>query len=211
MDLTNKEKKDKKGKTSYSIKALTNIAITNIFNRKIRSLIIIAGITLSITLLSNILLLFEIQQYSNNGDSIVLIKEYQFWLATISLLIGMISIGNSVLLSLFERIHEIGTLKTSGCSSIQILYLFSFELIVLSIIGGILSSITGFLSIFLLSFNEEALDNIITTLGLNLLNILPSLLIFLIIISTVLTFISSIPALLRGSRYNIIEALTFRI
>jgi ABC-type antimicrobial peptide transport system permease subunit len=197
--------------TSYSISALTSIALTNLLNRKIRSIIIIAGITLSITLLANILLLFEIQNFSSESERIVLLKEYQFWLAVISLLIGMISIGNSVLISLFERIHEIGTLRTSGCSSLQILYLFSSELIILSIIGGMLSSITGFLSIFLLSFPEETLDEIITTLSNNLLEIIPFLLLVLILISIFLTFISSIPALIRGSRYRIIEALTFRI
>ena len=197
--------------TSLSLVSISNISIHNLLNRKTRSFILIIGIALSITLLANILFLFKIQEFSSEKTSLILLKEYQYWLALVSLLIGLISVGNTVMLSIFERLYEIGTLRTSGCSSFQITYLFAFELFIISIISGIVGSLSGFFAIFLLSLPDSTINNVLDVFSKNFLQIYPIILMTLIFIALIITLISSIPALFKGSRYKIVETLSFQI
>lgn len=209
--ILNRSNKITKKTTSYSLLSISNISIHNLLNRKMRSFILIFGIALSITLLANILLLFKIQEFSPEETDIILLKEYQYWLSLISLLIGFISVGNSVMLSIFERLFEIGTLRTSGCSSFQIIYLFAFELFIISIIGGFVGSILGFFAIFLLSLPDTTINNVLDIFSRNFFDIYPIILLTLIFLSLIITLLSSIPALFKGSRYKIVETLSFQI
>ena len=58
--------------------------------------------------------------------------------AAISLLVGGIGIMNVMLVSVAERVHEIGIRKAVGASNKQILSQFVIEASVLSLIGGVL-------------------------------------------------------------------------
>jgi ABC-type antimicrobial peptide transport system permease subunit len=62
-------------------------------------------------------------------------------IAAISLLVGGIGIMNVMLVSVTERMHEIGIRKAIGATSRQIMSQFLLEATVLSVIGGILGVI----------------------------------------------------------------------
>jgi ABC-type antimicrobial peptide transport system permease subunit len=71
-------------------------------------------------------------------------------IAAISLIVGGIGIMNVMLVSVTERMHEIGIRKAIGATSRQIMSQFLLEATVLSIIGGLIGVGMSFLLNFLL-------------------------------------------------------------
>lgn len=71
--------------------------------------------------------------------------------AGISLVVGGIGVMNIMLVSVAERTHEIGIRKAVGASSYNILMQFMFEALILSIFGGFLGIILGYIFAFLIS------------------------------------------------------------
>jgi putative ABC transport system permease protein len=69
-----------------------------------------------------------------------------FVVGAISLLVGGIGIMNIMLVSVTERIKEIGIRKAVGATKTQIMLHFLFESVVISALGGILGMIIGVLS-----------------------------------------------------------------
>ena len=75
-------------------------------------------------------------------------KTFTFLLAgvaAVSLLVGGIGIMNIMLVSIIERMKEIGIRKAIGATRADILYQFLIESVILSVSGGILGILLGFL------------------------------------------------------------------
>lgn len=66
-------------------------------------------------------------------------------IAGISLLVGGIGIMNIMLANILERTREIGIRRAIGATKKHILYQFMYEAMTISILGGILGIITGFI------------------------------------------------------------------
>jgi putative ABC transport system permease protein len=79
-------------------------------------------------------------------------------IASISLLVGGIGIMNIMLASVLERIKEIGVRMAVGATARDIIMQFLFEAITMSISGGLIGVIVG----YLLSFTIEQFSGIIT-------------------------------------------------
>lgn len=71
-------------------------------------------------------------------------------IAAISLVVGGIGIMNVMLVSVTERLHEIGIRKAIGATSRQIMSQFLIEATVLSVVGGIIGVIVSIIVNFLI-------------------------------------------------------------
>jgi len=77
------------------------------------------------------------------------------------IVIASLLIINTVLMAIYERIREIGIIGSLGMTSKEIVFLFFFEGLVLSLIGGFLGMLIGGISTFVLSFFPVDLEKMI--------------------------------------------------
>jgi putative ABC transport system permease protein len=76
-------------------------------------------------------------------------------IAGISLLVGGIGIMNIMLANILERIKEIGIRRAVGATKYDILYQFMYEALTISIVGGLLGIMTGFILTSLVTIYAE--------------------------------------------------------
>ncbi|WP_028855864.1 ABC transporter permease [Psychrilyobacter atlanticus] len=118
------------------------------------------------------------------------------FVAGISLFVGGIGVMNIMLVSVTERIKEIGIRKAIGAQSKDILFQFLTESIILSLVGGGLGIVIGYL-----------ISNIIGYF-INISPIVsPAIVLISVIISTLIGLIFGVYPARQASRLNPIDAL----
>jgi hypothetical protein len=69
----------------------------------------------------------------------------QLWITVVSVLVTVIGISNAMLMSVTERIREIGTMKCLGALSGFVVKLFLIESFLIGIVGALIGTLLGFL------------------------------------------------------------------
>jgi putative ABC transport system permease protein len=76
-------------------------------------------------------------------DSSAVARAFRPWWLVIAIAISIAGITNAVLMSVTERIKEIGTLQCLGAMSYHIVEIFLFETAFIGFIGGIVGALAG--------------------------------------------------------------------
>lgn len=109
---------------------------------------------------------------------------------------GIIAIVNILIISIFERTGEIGTLRAIGATKNYIRGMIYLETLVLSIIAGFLAIITGKIVINIINNASLMINNnlIASLLGERTLNVsfIPLVAVISLVTSVLLGFLSSI-------------------
>jgi len=121
-------------------------------------------------------------------------------LLALAILIALIGIVNTLMLSVFERTHEIGLLRAVGMRRRQVKSMIRAEAVILSIFGAIIGIIVGTgLGVALVdSLKEQGLTNIVVPIS--------SMVVFLFIAALLGLVAASWPAR-RAARLNILGAI----
>jgi ABC-type antimicrobial peptide transport system permease subunit len=118
------------------------ISIKNIQIRFSRSILTASGIFLGIAFLVSVLTSsLIISKYYQRDETLT---ARQIWLVAISLLVCGVGITNSMLMSVFERYKEIGTMKCLGALDKFIIELFLIESTLIGFFSSFLGGIFGF-------------------------------------------------------------------
>jgi putative ABC transport system permease protein len=86
------------------------------------------------------------------GSILSLVTLFLGAVASISLIVGGLSIANNMLTSVIQRTHEIGVLKAVGANDETIMRIFLFESAAVGGIGGIAGTALGLFAAYLVSF-----------------------------------------------------------
>ncbi len=129
--------------------------------------------------------------------------------SSISLIVGGLMIINTMIVSVYERTHEIGITKAIGASESDIIRLFLSECIIIGVLGGILGDLLGV--IFSILIDTVGRPMLIAQLGiadfehLTVINI--QILAAGFLISLVISVIAGIYPAWRGAKLDPVKAL----
>nr|VFK51354.1 MAG: putative ABC transport system permease protein [Candidatus Kentron sp. TC] len=138
---------------------------------------------------------------------------YEGMFDVIQVIIGVIvlfSIVNTMTMSVFERVREIGTLRAIGTDRLGVMRLFLAEGLLLGIIGGILGIMAGILVATLINLSGGI--PIPAPPGMSrgyvsFILIVPEILAYGFVLTVVVSVLSSIWPAWKASRIEIVEAL----
>ena len=197
---------DHSGRVTFRLTDAVRLGLDYIKRRFSRSVINMASIALADSFLTSLLLtdLFSGSQF-NSGS--IGVDSPQFWLVLVALVVMVVGVTNSMLISVYERYREIGTMKCIGALDQHILMLFIVESSIQGLSGGILGYILGLIA---------AIVSTGFTIGFDSIQMVStSTLIFLFLATTILSLLLSVVAsiypALRASRLDPVEALKYEL
>ncbi len=182
---------------SLPLNQAMKIAMRNITIRLGRALITGAGTMLGIAFLMSVFTANLVQQ-ALGVDTTIAQQQKALWLVTMSLLVSVVGITNSMLMSVTERYKEIGTMKCLGALDNFIIKLFLLESGFLGFFGSLIGAIIG--ASFILITKISAWGNL--NWGLLLIYFLSC-----IGIGTVLSIVAAMGPAIRAARMAPIEAM----
>lgn len=140
---------------------------------------------------------------------------YTIIFSVMKVIIGLIvffSIANTMIMSIFERVREIGTLRAIGVTKGGITQLFIIEGLLMGIIGGLVGIGVGILTAFIINLSGGI--NIPPppgmTMGLTVeILIVPDVLLFSFLLTVIVAVFSSLYPAFKASRLKIVNALQY--
>jgi ABC-type antimicrobial peptide transport system permease subunit len=187
------------------------IALRNITIRLGRAMITGAGTMLGIAFLmsvftSQLMLHHSGQALEMSVKQLEQLTQKNTWLVTMSLLVSVVGITNSMLMSVTERYKEIGTMKCLGALDNFIVKLFLLESGMLGFFGALFGSVLGGLFVLLTSFNMWGK----VQWGAFLPEVILRLLMCLVI-GTVLSIVGAVVPSMRAARMQPADAMRSEI
>ncbi|RLG40216.1 MAG: hypothetical protein DRO05_06895, partial [Thermoproteota archaeon] len=149
------------------------------------------------------LMVVETDQVMENVGSILgILDAVLLGIGGISMLIAGLSITNSIMMSVNEKVREIGILKTLGYTRREILLLFLLEGLVYSLVGGPIGVISGMLAARLMS-SALSVKGYVLPLEFGAKSVAIGL-----AISFAVSLVASIPPARRAANMRVVEALS---
>ncbi len=192
----------------FSIGDAYRLGLDYIKRRFQRTAINIASIALANSFLTSLVLtdLFYSTFNKFQGGSIG-VDAYQYWLVAVALIVSVVGITNAMLISVYERYREIGTMKCIGALDQHILMLFLVEAVIQGVAGGVIGYIFGVVAAILSSGFTTGFDIIFKVSPLSLITYLLGT----TFLSVMLSIIASMYPAWKASKLPPVEALSYEL
>jgi putative ABC transport system permease protein len=151
-----------------------------------------------------------------------LVRQKKLWgagMTFILLLIAAVGIVNSVLMSVYERIREVGVMRAMGFNGNEIRKMFMFEGIIIGFIGSLVGVLLGTISVLILTTYGYPLDKIykdmyVDTTGFPVWGTIYGewnipLIIGCFFFGLITAFLASIPPARKAAKMEVTQALRF--
>jgi putative ABC transport system permease protein len=123
-------------------------------------------------------------------------------LLVLSVIISAFGIANTLALSIYERVRELGLLRAVGMQRAQIGWMIVIEAVIVSLLGAVLGIGVGLLF-------GWAMQQALSDLGVSRLAVPWGLLVVFAVIAAVLGLVASIAPAIRASRIKVLEAISY--
>ncbi len=140
--------------------------------------------------------------YMDDQQTTMMLRAMSWVIGMLALLAGGLVMMNTMLMSVFERTHEIGVLRAVGWKSTRVLRMIVGEAIVLSIVGGVLGYGIGAALVLWLNQIPAILGMLESTLSFNLF-------VEAMIIALVLGSVGGAYPAWRAARLQPVEAMRY--
>lgn len=131
-------------RVQFGLRDAARLGYEYIVRRFNRAVINIASIALGIAFLSTLLMSDSLYRaYALAGGERMGVETYQYWLMFVAIIVSVVGITNAMLITVFERYREIGTMKCLGAMDRHILLLFLVESIIQGFAGGVAGYLLG--------------------------------------------------------------------
>ena len=123
----------------------------------------------------------------------------------VGLLVAALGVMNTVMMSIRERIHEIGVLKAIGAGGLQVMVIFLSEVLIIGLSGGALGCIAGYWGAYILK-------RIIIRLGLPFdipISVVPEVYAWGVLIAVSVSILAALYPISYVLRIRPVEALRF--
>ena len=196
------------GKITFSLGDAFRLGYEHIIRRKDRALINVASISLGIAFLSTLLLTDSFYRtYSLQGGAPLGVETYQYWLMFVALIVTTVGITNAMLIAVYERYREIGTMKCIGAMDRHILLMFLVEAFIQGLFGGIAGFILGIGGALLSTGFTTGFDIILKVPILEMITYFGGS----AILSMILSVLATIYPAYRAAKLNPVEALSYEL
>lgn len=145
---------------------------------------------------------FTAGEVAQNNTAIQVAKAMSWATSLIALVVGAVGVMNTVLMSVFERTHEIGILLAIGWHRSRIVRLILYESMALSFLGGVAGIGLGFAAVKLLQVSPLMRGKIEGEISLGLFALA-------LAIALALGTLGGLYPAIRGSRLHPSEALRY--
>lgn len=143
-----------------------------------------------------------IQEFADNQLLVDAIEGYVWAIGGLAILIGGVGMMNAQLMSVLERTREIGVLRALGWRKQRVLWMILTETITVSVLGGALGVVFGYLML-------NSLSNFNVLMGVGVVNVSYDLLLQALILVIILGIVGGVYPAWRASRLQPIEALRY--
>jgi predicted lysophospholipase L1 biosynthesis ABC-type transport system permease subunit len=199
---------DTLGRVSFGLGDAIRLGYEHIKKRRDRALINIASVALGIAFLTTLLFTDSFYRaFVAAGGAHLSIESYQYWLMFVALIVSVVGITNAVLISVYERYREIGTLKCIGAMDRHILLLFLVESLIQGGIGGILGFFLGIIGALISTGATTGFDIILKVPATETL----TLFLGSTFLSIFLSVIATIYPARHAAKLNPVEALRYEL
>lgn len=198
----------KQGRVQFSINDAIRLGYEYLLRRRERSAVNIASIALGLSFFTSMILsdtLYQVQSLTAGGG--MRVETTQYWLVAVALVVSIVGITNAMLIAVYERYREIGTMKCLGALDRHIILLFLVESFIQGLIGGTLGFMLGLGAAILSTGFSIGFGVIIQTPILTIIKIM----IGSITLALVLSMMATIYPAWKASKLQPVEALRYEL
>ena len=200
--------KNRIGQVHFSLGDATRLGYDQIKRRWGRALINIASIALGLSFYASLILSDTFYNtYEGLGGAQLSVESYQYWLVGVALVVSVVGITNAMLIAVYERYKEIGTMKCLGALDRHIILLFMVESSFQGLAGGVLGFILGLAAAVVSTGFSTGFDIALKVPALRMLTLFAGS----VLLALALSMMATIYPAWRASKLRPVEALRYEL